>query len=53
MSSQADVEAELARLKGIGAPAAPDAIEAAPTPGEILDAEPEKQESAAETGKDA
>jgi len=53
MSSQAEVESELARLKGLSAPQAPDAIEAAPDPGEILDAEPEKQDSAAETGKDA
>jgi phage shock protein A len=44
MSSQAEVEAELARLKGSSdelPPAdAPDAIEAAPTPGEILAHEP-------------
>lgn len=47
MSSQAEVEAELARLKGAPAggtelPAAdaPEAIEAAPTPGEILAEEP-------------
>src|SRR6476661_3130314 len=36
MSSQADVEAELARLKGLSAPQAPEAIEAAPPAGEIL-----------------
>ena len=40
MSSQAEVEAELARLKGstneLPAADAPEAIEAAPTPGEIL-----------------
>ena len=30
MSSQADVEAELARLKGLSAPSRPEAIEAAP-----------------------
>ena len=43
MSSQAEVEAELARLKGGGQlPAAdmPEAIEAAPTPGEILAEQP-------------
>jgi phage shock protein A len=33
MSSQADVEAELARLKALGAPDAPEAIEAAPPAG--------------------
>jgi phage shock protein A len=55
MSSQADVEAELARLKGISGPDQPEAIEAAPEPGEILEAEPEKQESASDhsAGKDA
>src|SRR6187397_944736 len=53
MSSQADVEAELARLKSLSAPDQPDAIEAAPEPGEILDAEPEKQESASDTGPNA
>jgi phage shock protein A len=44
MSSQAEVEAELARLKGgnaeLSAADAPEAIEAAPTPGEILAEEP-------------
>jgi phage shock protein A len=51
MSSQADVEQELARLKGGSLPAAhqPDAIDAAPAPGEILDAEPDEQESATDT----
>jgi phage shock protein A len=53
MSSQAEVEQELARLKGVSAPPQPDAIEAAPDSGEILDAEPEKEQSASETGKDA
>src|SRR6187397_325712 len=53
MSSQADVEAELARLKGLGAPQAPEAIEAAPEPGEILADEPEKQETASDTGPNA
>ena len=59
MSSQAEVEHELARLKGDSLPAAqqPEAIEAAPEAGEILDAEPQaeaqKQESASDTGKDA
>ncbi len=46
MSSQADVEAELARLKG---GSAPEAIEAADSAGEILQAEPEKR--AAEGGQ--
>ena len=52
MSSQAEVEQELARLKGGALPAAeqPQAIEA-PEEGEILDAEPEK--STTETSKDA
>ncbi len=43
MSSQAEVEAELARLKGgseLPATDVPEAIEAAPTPGEILAEEP-------------
>jgi phage shock protein A len=57
MSSQADVEQELARLKGVSAPHQPDAIEAAPGSGDILDAEPQdeaqKQDSASETGKEA
>ena len=44
MSSQADVEAELARMKGLSAPQQPDAIEAAPAEGEILADEPVKQE---------
>jgi len=52
MSSQADVEAELARLKGVSAPQAPEAIEAAPDAGEILADEPEKQESVSDTSKD-
>jgi hypothetical protein len=56
MSSQAEVEQELARLKGISAPQQPDAIEsgAPQTPaqsGEILDAD-EKQQSASEAGQD-
>jgi phage shock protein A len=53
MSSQAEVEQELARLKG-GLPAAqqPEAIEAAPE-GEILADEPEKQQSASDAAKDA
>ena len=46
MSSQAEVEAELARLKGgstgaLGQADAPEAIEAAPQPGEILAEQPE------------
>jgi phage shock protein A len=55
MSSQADVEAELARLKSLSGPDQPEAIEAAPEPGEILDAEPDKQESVADpsASKDA
>jgi len=46
MSSQADVEAELAKLKGLSAPEAPPAIEAAEDGGDILKVEPEtvKQE---------
>ena len=43
MSSQADVEAELARLKGLGAPAAPEAIAApAEVPAEVP-AEPQTE----------
>ena len=55
MSSQAEVEQELARLKGGSLPAGqqPEAIEAAPEPGEILADEPEKQESATDATKDA
>jgi phage shock protein A len=55
MSSQAEVEQELARLKGDSLPAAhqPEAIEAAPDAGEILDAEPEHQESASDASKDS
>ena len=53
MSSQADVEAELARLKSLSAADQPEAIEAAPEPGEILDAEPEKQETAADPSPNA
>jgi len=54
MSSQADVELELARLKGTAIPAAqqPEAIEA-PEPGEILAEEPAKQEAASDATKDA
>jgi phage shock protein A len=52
MSSQAEVEAELARMKGLGAPQQPDAIEAAPQAGEILADEPEKAESVADSSKD-
>jgi phage shock protein A len=58
MSSQAEVEQELAKLKGGALPAAqqPGAIEAAPKPGEILDAEPAAetatQESTADASKD-
>jgi phage shock protein A len=54
MSSQAEVEQELARLKGGSLPAAaqPEAIEAAPESGEILDEEPAKQDSATETSKE-
>jgi phage shock protein A len=46
MSSQSDVEAELAKLKGLAAPEAPAAIEAAEDGGDILKAEAEtvKQE---------
>ena len=53
MSSQADVEAELARLKGLSAPQAPEAIEAAPEAGDILADEPQKQESVSDASKDA
>jgi phage shock protein A len=54
MSSQAEVEQELARLKGGSLPAAqqPEAIEAAPAPGEILDDAPAKQETASDAGTD-
>ena len=41
MSSEADVEAELARLKGVAAPAQPQAIEAGDDGGDILKEEPE------------
>ena len=40
MSSQSDVEAELARAQGGSAPASREAIEAAPSRATILDAEP-------------
>ncbi|MEV7428734.1 MULTISPECIES: PspA/IM30 family protein [unclassified Nocardioides] len=51
MSSQSDVEAELARMKGLDAPAAPDAIEAGgSTSDDILVAEPEKVERPREEG---
>ena len=43
MSSQADVEAELAAMKGLGAPAKPDAIESGQS-GPILEGEPQKAE---------
>ncbi|GAA2000956.1 MULTISPECIES: PspA/IM30 family protein [Nocardioides] len=43
MSSQSDVEAELARLKGVSAPAQPQAIEGGDG-GDILAAEPQKAE---------
>lgn len=46
MSSQADVEAELARLKG---GSAPQAIEPAESGGEILAAEPEKEKADGDT----
>src|SRR4051812_21626079 len=46
MSSQSDVEAELAKLK---AGQAPEAIDAGSDGGEILQAEPEKTESSGET----
>jgi phage shock protein A len=59
MSSQAEVEAELARLKGgtneLPAADAPEAIEAAPTPGEILADEPVAEtvtEGASETASE-
>jgi phage shock protein A len=52
MSSHADVEAELSRLKGVGAAPVPDAIAAAPDHGEILAAEPQKQESVSDASKD-
>jgi phage shock protein A len=46
LGSQSDVEAELARLKGVTAPAdAPEAIEAAEDGGDILVAEPEAVEA--------
>ena len=41
MSSEADVEAELARLKGVAAPAQPEGIEAGDDGGDILKEEPE------------
>ncbi|CUR53907.1 PspA/IM30 family protein [metagenome] len=48
MSSQADVEAELAALKGIPAPSAtPPAIDAAEDGGDILQVQPVKQEGQA------
>ncbi|MGD9959729.1 PspA/IM30 family protein [Nocardioides sp.] len=47
MSSQADVEAELAALKGIPAPSASPAIEAGQDGGDILQVEPTKQEGQA------
>jgi phage shock protein A len=47
MSSQSDVEAELAKLKAGQAP--PEAIEAPQDGGEIVAAEPEKTESSGET----
>jgi len=47
MSSQADVEAELAKLKGISAPSAPQAIEPAEDGGDILKADSVKQEGQA------
>src|SRR5689334_15100993 len=52
MSSQADVEAELARLKGGSLPAAqqPEAIEAAPAQGDILAEEPVAQEQVRDAG---
>ena len=54
MSSQAEVEAELARLKGGSAaleqPDAPEAIEAAPQPGEILAEQPEHATEASQPG---
>jgi phage shock protein A len=57
MSSQAEVEQELARLKGGALPAAqqPDALEAAPAPGEILDAGPHEdaQQDAQQQGTTA
>src|SRR3954454_12532565 len=48
MSSQSDVEAELARLKGGSAPAA---IEGAEDGGEILEAEPQAQTSGESSGE--
>ena len=53
MSSQADVEAELQRLKGLGSAPAPDAIEAAPEPGEILADAPQAEETTADASRDA
>jgi phage shock protein A len=47
MSSQADVEAELAKLKGIPAPAAPQAIEPGADGGDILQVDSVKQEGQA------
>jgi phage shock protein A len=48
MSSQADVEAELAALKSGSNPAPPQAIEAAEDGGDILRAEPQKQQAEGE-----
>ncbi|MDN4160687.1 PspA/IM30 family protein [Nocardioides abyssi] len=50
MSSQSDVEAELARMKGLNAPSRPDAIESGATGDDILVAEPEKVERPREEG---
>jgi phage shock protein A len=55
MSSQAEVEAELARLKGesggaLGQADTPEAIEAAPRPGEILAEQPEPATEATPAG---
>jgi phage shock protein A len=44
MSSQADVEAELAALKAGTTPPAPQAIEAGEDGGDLLEPEPEKTE---------
>src|SRR3954470_14699382 len=52
MSSQAEVESELARLKGLSAPQAPEAIEAPPAAGGILAGEPQRQETVSDASAD-
>ena len=52
MSSQSDVEAELARMKAVNAPAQPEAIEAGQDGGEIIEAEPETSTPTTTESKD-